>query len=174
MTVDYLGLDRLIDKYNVFMGAFVTIASLVFGRFWYLFMFYLVANVVDWLSGWRYARKEGVESSKVGLKGIVKKFGYWVIIFLSFAIAETFQKLIYDVSGKEFPYIMALGWFILANLLVNDLRSIVENFVKLGYDVPEVLTKGLAITHEAMNAKADDILDSVSDAVNQLTHNDDK
>ena len=39
-----------------------------------------------------------------------------------------------------------LGWFTLANLTVNEARSILENLAAVGIPVPAVLTNGLQIT----------------------------
>ena len=71
---------RIIDYYNLFVGAFVTIAAAILGEHWYLFAAFLALNVVDWLTGWYKANKQGVESSKVGLKGALKKLGYWAVV----------------------------------------------------------------------------------------------
>lgn len=65
---------RIIDYYNLFVGAFVTIAAAILGEHWYLFAAFLALNVVDWLTGWYKANKQGVESSKVGLKGALKSW----------------------------------------------------------------------------------------------------
>lgn len=35
--------------------------------------------------------------------------------------------------------------------MVNEVRSIIENLVELGYNVPLVLIKGLAVTEELIN-----------------------
>ena len=45
------------------------------------------------------------------------------------------------------------GWFTLANLTVNEVRSILENIVEMGYKVPEFLIKGLAVTEKLINSK---------------------
>ena len=36
-----------------------------------------------------------------------------------------------------------LGWFALASLIINEIRSILENFVEAGYNVPGILISGL-------------------------------
>ena len=47
---------RIIDYYNLFVGAFVTIAAAILGEHWYLFAAFLALNVVDWLTGWYKAK----------------------------------------------------------------------------------------------------------------------
>ena len=44
-----------------------------------------------------------------------------------------------------------VGWFTLASLIINELRSIIENFVEAGDNVPAVLTKGLEVAENAIN-----------------------
>ena len=36
-------------------------------------------------------------------------------------------------------------------MLINEIRSIVENFVEAGYDVPKVLVKGLEVADKVVN-----------------------
>ena len=91
---------RIIDYYNLFMGAAVTIAAAILGEHWYLFAAFLALNVVDWLTGWYKANKQGVESSKVGLKGAIKKLGYWAIVAVAFELAGCLQALCVDMLVK--------------------------------------------------------------------------
>ena len=44
-----------------------------------------------------------------------------------------------------------LGWFVLASLLINEIRSIIENFVEAGFNVPKILTKGLEVADKIVN-----------------------
>ena len=48
---------------------------------------------------------------------------------------------------------LLLGWWVLASLIVNEARSILENLVEMGYDVPGFLVKGLAVTQKLIEAK---------------------
>ena len=57
-----------------------------------------------------------------------------------------FQRLGKDLLDMDLGYLSALGWFTLANLLINEIRSILENLIACGYQVPEILKRGLEIT----------------------------
>lgn len=46
-----------------------------------------------------------------------------------------------------------LGWFVLASLAINEIRSIIENIVECGYKVPQILIKGLDIANKVINKK---------------------
>lgn len=119
----------------------------------YLFGIYLLLNILDWLTGWYKARVKKETSSKAGLKGIVKKVGYWVILLIAFLIPYMFRRLGKDLLDIDLSYLSAMGWFTLANLLVNEIRSILENLITCGYRVPDVLKRGLEITEKVINEK---------------------
>lgn len=148
---------KFVDKYNTITGGFVTVATALLGTYWYVFAGYLLCNLLDWGTGWYKARKMGKESSKTGLKGIVKKVGYWVIILVAFLLPKLLIGLCGDILGINLGFLMLFGWFTLACLLVNEIRSILENLVECGYKVPEFLIRGLAVTEKLLNAQTDDI-----------------
>ena len=119
----------------------------------YLFGIYLLLNILDWLTGWYKARVKKETSSKAGLKGIVKKVGYWVILLIAFLIPYMFRRLGKDLLDIDLSYLSAMGWFTLANLLVNEIRSILENLIACVYRVPDVLKRGLEITEKVITEK---------------------
>lgn len=143
---------KFADKYNTLVGGLVTVFSALFGTFWYLFVLFLMFNIFDWLTGWYKAYKLKKESSKVGLVGLLKKLGYWVIIIVAFAIPLAFSALGTQI-GLDLSFLQLIGWFTLASLMVNEVRSILENLVECGYNVPAILVKGLAITDKLINSK---------------------
>ena len=54
--------------------------------------------------------------------------------------------------GLNLKFLTLLGWFTLASLLVNEIRSILENLVECGCNVPDFLIKGLAVTEKLIHA----------------------
>jgi phage-related holin len=96
------------------------------------------------------------ESSVVGLKGIIKKLGYWVIIAMAFLIADIFVLMGRDILNMNLDFLMLIGWFTLACLMVNEARSILENLVECGYEVPSVLIQGLAVTEKLLNQESEE------------------
>ncbi len=144
-----------LDMYNAAVGAIIAVLSAVFGVYWYLFAGYLILNILDWGTGWYKAWKQKQESSYVGMKGIAKKTGYWVIILVAFLVPALFIHLGQDLLGIDLGFLTLLGWFTLAALLVNEVRSILENLVECGYRVPDFLIRGLAITEKLIHAGID-------------------
>lgn len=141
---------HILDNYNAFIGLCISLLSMVFGEHWYLFLLFLILNVIDWITGWMKARMLNKENSLQGIQGIFKKLGYWMMILVAFMTAAGFIEIGFTLHVDLGVTIM-LGWFVLASLIVNEVRSICENFVEAGFDVPIVLTKGLDVAHKVIN-----------------------
>lgn len=151
----YMDFGAIINWYNAIAGGVVMLLSGLFGQFWYLFGAFLLLNVIDWLTGWAKARKLKQESSSMGLLGLIKKLGYWVMIIVAFLASSVLTALGTDILQINLDFLILLGWFTLASLLVNEIRSVLENLVEMGYEVPAFLVKGLAVTDELINAGAE-------------------
>ncbi len=140
------------DRYNAIAGGIVAVLAAIFGTYWYVFAAFLVLNVVDWITGWVKANKKKEESSRVGATGAVKKLGYWAVVLVAFLIASVFVHFGNDMLGVDLSFLHLIGWWVLAMLIVNEARSILENLVELGYKIPEVLIRGLAVTEKLIEA----------------------
>ena len=143
-------MQTITDSYNAFVGTIIAILTMVFGEHWFIFALFLLLNVADWLTGWMKSRINGIENSMAGWKGVLKKLGYWLMIIVAFAIAAGLIE-IGKVINIDLGITTLLGWFVLASLIVNEARSILENFVEAGYEVPAVLTKGLQVADQKLN-----------------------
>lgn len=154
---------NVIDTYNVVTGVIVAVLSAILGPHWYLFAAFLLLNVMDWLTGWYKSRKMKQESSSVGLAGIVKKLGYWIIIAVAFLMAYIFQMMGQDIFKIDLSFLLLLGWFTLACLLINEIRSILENLVECGYNVPNILIRGLAVTEKMLNQTGESAVPDAED-----------
>lgn len=138
------------DSYNAVVGAIVAVLTMFFGKHWPLFALFLLLNAVDWITGWMKSYINKKENSVKGWKGVLKKIGYWLMILVAFVSSYIFID-IGNVLGIDLGITTLLGWFVLASLLVNELRSIIENFVEAGYNVPKVLTNGLEVANKVIN-----------------------
>lgn len=147
-------LNTFTDKYNAIVGAAIAILTYIFGKNWYLFAGYLLLNVIDWITGWMKSRLAGKENSQKGLTGIIKKFGYWIMILLSFLMGALFIHM-GELLGIDLHITTLLGWFVLASLTINEIRSILENFVEAGYNPPKILTKGLSVASKIIDEAID-------------------
>lgn len=141
------------DKVNIFYGAITTIGAAIFGKYWFLFAGFLLLNAIDYITGWckaKFYKKN--ESSAIGAKGVFKKVWYWVVIGIAFFMALSFEYM-GEIIGINLSFVQLFGWFTLATYLVNEIRSILENFVEMEVKVPAFLISGLAITQKLLDAK---------------------
>ena len=140
-------------KVNMIGGAVVAAMAAVLGKYWFLFAGFLAFNLIDWLTGWAKSRMKGESCSKVGAIGAMKKVWYWVVIAIAFYIGYSFAQM-GETIGVGLGFMQFIGWFVLANYLVNEIRSILENLVEMGVNVPPMLIKGLKIAAERIDAAA--------------------
>lgn len=142
--------EPIIDVYNAIVGTVVAVLSYILGEHWILFVAFLLLNIADWLTGWMKSRMAKKENSVKGWKGVLKKLGYWLMIMVAFGASAVFIE-IGKTIGVDLQVTTLLGWFVLASLLINEIRSILENFVEVGLNVPVVLIKGLEVADKLVN-----------------------
>lgn len=140
----------VIEKHNLIIGGIIAALSYIFGEHWALFGIFLLFNIVDYITGIMKSRIAGKENSQKGLMGVVKKLGYWLMVFIAFAAGYWFIS-VGQLLGIDLQITKMLGWFVLASLTVNELRSILENFVEAGFSVPKILVEGLEVADKAFN-----------------------
>lgn len=144
--------NSITDSYNAVVGLIIAILTMVFGEHWVLFAAFLLFNMADWFTGWYRSRSNGRESSVKGLQGILKKIFYWILISISFLISVVFVE-VGEVIGVNLQITTVFGWFVLASLIVNEVRSIIENLLGIGVNVPYILIKGLEITDKTIDGQ---------------------
>lgn len=138
------------DTFNAIAGAVIAFLTFIFGEHWLLFAVFLLLNIIDWITGWMKSRIAKKENSVKGWQGVLKKIGYWLMIMVAFALSAIFIEL-GNTLGIDLGVTTLLGWFVLASLLVNEARSIIENFVEAGFNVPNVLINGLEVADKIIN-----------------------
>ena len=147
--------EPIIDGYNVIVGTVVAVLSYILGEHWILFVAFLLLNVADWLTGWMKSRMAKKENSVKGWQGVLKKLGYWLMVMVAFGASAVFIE-IGKAIGVDLGVTTLLGWFVLASLLVNEIRSICENFVEAGFHVPVILIKGLEVADKIVNKDSEE------------------
>ena len=146
--------EAIIDGYNAIAGAIVAVLSYILGEHWILFAAFLLLNVADWITGWMKSKMANKENSVRGWKGVLKMFVYWLMIMVAFGASEIFIEF-GKAIGVDLGITTLLGWFVLASLLINEIRSILENFVEAGFNVPIILIKGLEVADKVVNKDGD-------------------
>lgn len=144
-------IEPFTNKINLIVGAITALLSYLLGKHWILFVSFLALNIGDFLTRWIAARITGTENSRAGWIGILKKIGYWIMIALGFGMSVIFIE-IGAVIGVDLHVTTYLGWFVLATLIINEIRSILENLVDAyGDKVPAILVKGLQVANKSID-----------------------
>ncbi len=147
-------MEKIVHKMNTLWGAVVALFASTIGEFWYLFAAFFILNVVDYITGILKAKLTHTENSNKGLKGIVKKVGYWVVIAIAFFVALSFEQM-GGTIGIDLKFIEIIGWFTLATFIINEIRSVLENLIVVGVDVPQFLINGLEVANQLVKEKTD-------------------
>lgn len=147
-------IEPFTDKINQIGAILIAFLSYIFGEHWILFVALLGLNVIDYVTGCMKSHLNGKTSSAKGLNGLLKKFGYWIMVLLAFGTSVIFIE-IGHVININLEITELIGWLVLASLIVNEFRSILENLVESGYNVPRILVKGLEIASKAIEEESE-------------------
>ena len=114
----------------------------------------ILVMLLDYATGMSKAWIRGELSSRIGVKGIVKKLGYIVIV----AVAGVMDWLIsYGLrsAGIDFELPFLFAAIVMIWLIINELISILENVAAIGGPTPPFITKLLAKLKSTVEEKAD-------------------
>ena len=148
--MNFLSTLNYMDTYNAIVGGIVACLTMVFGEHWILFAIFLLFNIIDFVTGIMKSKLANKENSVKGWQGVLKKLGYWIMILLAFVMSTLFIE-VGKVINVDLGVTTLLGWFVLASLAINEIRSILENLVEAGFNVPTILTKGLEVADKVVN-----------------------
>lgn len=141
------------DKFNAIGGTIIVVATYIFGEHWVLFAAFLALNVLDYITGVIKSKIKNTESSNAGLKGILKKFSYWICITIGFGLVPILNELGSIMGADLSSFSPVFGWYLLAVFAINEVRSVLENLVECGVAVPSILIKGMAVTQKVIEAQ---------------------
>lgn len=116
---------------NVITGAVVTIATYFLGGWDIAIQSLLVFIVIDYITGVLKAIYNKELNSAVGVKGIIKKVGYLLVVSIS--------VLLDKIAGNTGAIRNIVIYFFVA----NEGLSILENWGNLGLPLPKQLTEVL-------------------------------
>ena len=143
-------MEKILEKINLLFAAVVTLLAAAFGTYWFLFAAFIALNIADYITGIIKAKYTNTENSNKGLKGIWKKVGYWCVIAIAFFLSYGFDML-GAIIGINLGFTVLIGWFVLGTFIINEIRSILENLVLIGVEVPAWLVKGLEVANDKIN-----------------------
>lgn len=128
------------------LGTFLTF---IFGDWDVALQCLVIAVALDYISGVIKAFINKELSSKIGVKGLLKKVGVFVIVALA--------VLIDKITGES----GAVRTLVIYYFVANEGLSIVENLGEAGLPIPDVIKKALkSLKNEAKGKKHDKKLSS--------------
>lgn len=109
----------------------------------------------DYVSGMAKAWSAGNLCSKTGLRGIVKKLGYLVLVGVA-GVVDWLVRYGLAQVGVEVSFRFLIAAIVIVWLIINELISILENVAELGGPVPPFLQKLLGRLKNAVEQKAEE------------------
>ena len=96
----------------------------------------IIAMVLDYISGIIKSYETNTLSSKVGAKGIIKKFSYFLVIVISFIIDFILCNYTLNEINLYYPIVseIIIAWFV-----INEIISILENVSEIGVPLPKFI-----------------------------------
>lgn len=109
--------------------------------------------IIDYGTGMAEAYINKTLNSRIGVKGILKKIGYLVLVcvggVVDYLICAGLASVGIDYSSYCFGLIVAV-W-----LIINELISILENLSELGTPIPPFLVKIVHRLKDSVDSKTD-------------------
>ena len=101
-----------------------------------------VVMVLDYAAGIAAAWSCKLLSSRVGVKGIVKKVAYLALVAVGMVVDYLISSALLRV-GVDIQINYCFGMMISVWLIINELLSILENLGKLGIPLPDFLLRAI-------------------------------
>lgn len=118
------------------------------------------AMVLDYCTGVGGAWARGELSSRTGLKGIVKKVGYLVVVATA-GVVDWLLMYGLATAGIEARLPFLFAGAVTVWLIINELISILENVAELGVPVPGFVLRLLARLKGVVEDKGDAAVDEL-------------
>ena len=113
----------------------------------------IAVMLADYASGMAKAWSAGKLCSKTGLRGILKKLGYLVLVGVA-GVVDWLVRYGLTQVGVEVSFQFLMAAMVIVWLIINELISILENVAARGGPVPGFLRKLLTRLKVAVETKA--------------------
>ena len=110
--------------------------------------------VIDYTTGMVAAWLDHRLSSKVGVRGIVKKVGYMALITVAMGVDYLIASGV-AAAAVSIEYRMGFGLLVTIWLLINEMISVLENLKNMGVPLPEFLVKVISRLRQTIDKKED-------------------
>lgn len=141
------------------VAAFFTAMSAFLGWQGVMMVVWVVAMLLDYISGSIAAAVNGQWSSAVARDGLKHKGGMILVVAVA-GLADITLSIICDHLPVEMTWPVLVLPLVLAWYILTELGSILENAVKMGAPLPTWLTKLLSIGISAIDIKVESQVDT--------------
>lgn len=100
----------------------------------------IVVMIIDYISGLWKAWIKSELSSRIGLAGLFKKFGYILVVIVAGVIDWLFSSGLAQI-GVDIKVSFYFGLIVTIWFIINECISILENLAIIGVPLPGFLTK---------------------------------
>ena len=158
------------DKLKIYVtegsaSAVVALAMARLGVLFYALLIFMVVMIIDFVSGMAASKKEALEhphskkygwNSKKGMLGILKKFGYVLVVTVAIIVDFLILKVAGSI-GIEMPASTFFGLLITVWFILNECLSIIENAIRMGVEgIPKFLTDAITVLKHSIEEKGEE------------------
>lgn len=99
----------------------------------------ITVMIADYGTGLAGAYVTGTLNSRIGIKGIVKKVGYLILVAVGMVIDYLLSTAVAQ-AGMDIKLTYCVGLIVTIWLIINELISILENLSEIGVKLPKFMT----------------------------------
>ncbi len=115
-----------------------------------------VLMIVDYVTGMTKAYINQELSSRTGIKGVLKKVGYFCIVLCAMVLDYLIKTTLFS-AGIVLPENFTIAILVILWLIVNEIISILENLAVMGVHMPEWLIRLVKKLKVVADKKGDDL-----------------
>lgn len=144
-----------LNGFKLFVSGVLTALTAFWGWFGWLVIAWIVAMILDYITGTCAALKKGTWSSKVAREGVWHKLGAIVAVLVAGLLDLVLGQLIGSVPLElPFTYTVLLCPMVLVWYILTEAGSMVENAGELGANIPPWLRKAIAAFRDKVDYTA--------------------
>lgn len=145
-----------VTAFRAAVTAFVTALSALWGWMGWLILAWIVAMVIDYLTGSAAAMRAGEWSSKAAKDGFTHKLGDIAVVLVSALLDLVIGTILAASPGTlPFDYTIFLCPVVCLWYVLTEAGSIIENAGRMGANVPQWLVKRIAALQTSVDTAID-------------------
>lgn len=150
-------MDKTINNMKAAVAGLLGLLTGLWGWLGWLVVSWIVAMVLDYITGSMAAAKEGAWSSARAREGIWHKCGMIVVVLVAAGADLLISLVLANLPVLSLPvrYPGLVCPVVLVWYIVTELGSMTENAAAMGAPVPKWLTKLLAMSKSAVDGAGD-------------------